>query len=96
MSRQPGLTPRRGAISGGYEEDPVEGKTVVLTTHYMDEAEELCDRVAIMDRGKIIAMESPHVRFSDCSLTDSSKRVQALASLEDVFLKLTGHSLREE
>jgi len=36
-----------------------EGKTIMLTTHMMDEAEELCDRVAIMDRGKIIALGSP-------------------------------------
>jgi len=36
-----------------------EGRTIVLTTHMMDEAEELCDRVAIMDKGKIIALGSP-------------------------------------
>jgi ABC-2 type transport system ATP-binding protein len=36
-----------------------QGKTIVLTTHMMDEAEELCDRVAIMDQGKIIALGSP-------------------------------------
>ena len=36
-----------------------QGKTIVLTTHMMDEAEELCDRVAIMDKGKIIALDSP-------------------------------------
>ena len=36
-----------------------EGTTVIITTHYMDEAEYLCDRVAIMDEGKIIALESP-------------------------------------
>ena len=37
-----------------------EGKTILLTTHMMDEAEELCNRVAIMDRGKIIALDAPH------------------------------------
>jgi len=43
-----------GEISG-------EGRTVLLTTHYMEEADQLCDRVAIMDRGKIIALDTPEV-----------------------------------
>ncbi len=74
-----------------------EGKTVVLTTHYMDEAEELCDRVAIMDRGKIIALDPPRVLIQRL-LSEGFKRerIQHLASLEDVFLNLTGHSLRED
>jgi ABC-2 type transport system ATP-binding protein len=73
------------------------GKTVVLTTHYMDEAEELCDRVAIMDRGKIVALDSPHVLVERLlSGGFRRERTQQLASLEDVFLSLTGHSLREE
>jgi ABC-2 type transport system ATP-binding protein len=37
----------------------VEGRTILLTTHYIEEAEELCDRVAIMDRGRIIALDRP-------------------------------------
>jgi ABC-2 type transport system ATP-binding protein len=74
-----------------------EGKTIVLTTHYMDEAEELCDRVAIMDHGKIVALDPPQVLIQRL-LAGGFKRARAqhLASLEDVFLNLTGHSLREE
>jgi ABC-2 type transport system ATP-binding protein len=74
-----------------------EGKTIVLTTHYMDEAEELCDRVAIMDHGRIIALDSPHSLIQGLlSGGFKRERTQHLASLEDVFLNLTGHSLREE
>ena len=74
-----------------------EGKTVVITTHYMEEAEELCDRVAIMDQGKIIALASPQELVQQLLSRGFSKnRVERLASLEDVFLDLTGHSLRDE
>ena len=73
-----------------------EGKTIVLTTHNMEEAEELCDRVAIMDRGKVIALDTPRVLIQ--RLVDSGfsrERTHTQANLEDVFLALTGHSLRE-
>lgn len=74
-----------------------EGKTVVITTHYMEEAEELCDRVAIMDQGKIIALNQPQELVRQLLSRGFSKnRVERLASLEDVFLDLTGHSLRDE
>ena len=74
-----------------------EGKTIVLTTHYMEEAEELCDRVAIMDAGKIVAMAPPQDLISDLLASGFSKpRAERLATLEDVFLNLTGHSLRED
>jgi len=74
-----------------------EGKTIVLTTHYMDEAEELCDRVAIMDSGKIIATGPPHELVQQLLQKGFTKeRVERLANLEDVFLDLTGHSLRED
>jgi len=74
-----------------------EGKTIVLTTHYMEEAEELCDRVAIMDEGKIIANAPPHVLINMLLSNGFTKeRVERLANLEDVFLNLTGHSLRED
>ncbi len=74
-----------------------EGKTIVLTTHYMEEAEELCDRVAIMDKGKIIANAPPQTLIQQLLLNGFRKeRVERLANLEDVFLSLTGHSLREE
>ena len=58
------------------------GKTLLLTTHYMEEAERLCDRVAIMDRGKIIVIASPQELME-----------QHGGNLEDVYLKLTGHKL---
>jgi len=58
--------------------------TLLLTTHYMEEAEKLCDRVAIMDAGKIVAIDSP-VRL----------RETHGGSLEDVYLKLTGRKLQE-
>ena len=73
------------------------GATVIITTHYMDEAEVLCDRVAIIDSGKIIAMETPD-RLIDNLVSSGFERPREVkkANLEDVFIKLTGHSLREE
>lgn len=73
------------------------GTTVIITTHYMDEAEVLCDRVAIIDSGKIIAMDSPDGLVDKLVSTgfERPKEVKK-ANLEDVFIKLTGHSLREE
>ena len=74
-----------------------EGKTIVLTTHSMDEAEELCDRVAIMDAGKIGALAPPLAMIEKLVAGGFKKdRVERLASLEDVFLHLTGHALRDE
>jgi ABC-2 type transport system ATP-binding protein len=72
------------------------GVTVILTTHYMDEAEMLCDRVAIMDNGEIIALDKPKKLVSDLLKRGFSKeqRVEQ-ASLEDVFIDLTGKDLRE-
>lgn len=72
------------------------GTTIVLTTHYMDEAEVLCGRVAIMDGGIILAMDSPRTLIR--SLLDegfSKPIVQEQANLEDVFLHTTGHQLRD-
>jgi ABC-2 type transport system ATP-binding protein len=73
------------------------GTTVIITTHYMDEAEVLCDRVAIIDSGKIIAMDSPDGLIDHLVATgfERPKEVKQ-ANLEDVFINLTGHSLREE
>jgi ABC-2 type transport system ATP-binding protein len=73
------------------------GHTIVLTTHYMEEAEELCNRVAIMDGGRIVALDSPGA-LVDALLGRgfSKKRVERLANLEDVFIDLTGHHLRED
>jgi ABC-2 type transport system ATP-binding protein len=62
------------------------GKTIILTTHYMEEAEELCDRIGIIDRGKLIALGSPK------QLKDKFKA----KDLEGVFIGLTGRKIREE
>ncbi len=73
------------------------GTTIVLTTHYMDEAEYLCDRIAIMEKGKIIALDTPD--FLIDQLLESGlerKTVMQAANLEDVFIHLTGHALTEE
>lgn len=73
------------------------GVTIVLTTHYMDEAEELCDRVAIMDKGKIVSIDSPDKLIKQ--LLDGGFKKEAevkKANLEDVFLHLTGRHLRDE
>ena len=74
-----------------------QGTTVIITTHYMDEAEILCDRVAIIDSGKIIANASPDQLIDDLVATgfERPKEVKQ-ANLEDVFLNLTGRQLREE
>jgi len=73
------------------------GTTIILTTHYMDEAEFLCDRVAIIDSGNIIAIASPDKLIDDLVATgfERPKEVKQ-ASLEDVFIHYTGRSLRDE
>jgi ABC-2 type transport system ATP-binding protein len=73
------------------------GTTVIITTHYMDEAEILCDRVAIMDQGRIVALNSPDQLIDDLVATgfERPKEVKQ-ANLEDVFIHLTGHALRSE
>jgi ABC-2 type transport system ATP-binding protein len=73
------------------------GTTVIITTHYMDEAEVLCDRVAIVDSGKIIAIATPDQLIDDL-VAKGFERVKEVkkASLEDVFIQLTGHELRAE
>jgi ABC-2 type transport system ATP-binding protein len=72
------------------------GITVILTTHYMDEAELLCDRVAIMDRGEIITIDSPKNLIKQL-LGRGFKKTQHVeqANLEDVFIDLTGKQLRD-
>jgi ABC-2 type transport system ATP-binding protein len=73
------------------------GTTVIITTHYMDEAEYLCDRVAIMDAGNIVALDSPDKLIDKLVATGFERpKEMKLANLEDVFISLTGHSLREE
>ena len=71
-----------------------QGITVILTTHYMEEAEVLCDRVAIMDEGKIVAMDTP-ADLVQKLLKKGFKKARKVkqANLEDVFLNLTGKEL---
>jgi ABC-2 type transport system ATP-binding protein len=73
------------------------GTTVIITTHYMDEAEQLCDRIAIMDEGRIISLNSPDKMIDDLVATgfEKPKPVKS-ANLEDVFIYLTGKEMREE
>ena len=63
-----------------------QGKTVILTTHYMEEAEELCDRVGIIDHGKLISLGAP----------EQLKDKYETKNLEEVFIQLTGRRIREE
>jgi len=72
------------------------GATVIITTHYLEEAEQLCDRVAIVDNGRIVALNSPDKLIDDLVATgfERPKEVKK-ATLEDVFIHLTGKDLRE-
>ena len=72
------------------------GITIVLTSHYMEEAELLCDRLAIMDSGKIIALDTPRKLIKDL-LAKGFKKPQIVeqANLEDVYIDLTGRALRD-
>lgn len=73
------------------------GTTVIITTHYMDEAEQLCDRVAIMDEGKIIALDTPDKLIDELVATGFERpKVTKSANLEDVFIHLTGKDFRED
>jgi len=62
------------------------GKTIILTTHYIEEAESLADRVGIIDMGRLIALDTPRSLMKKHSATN----------LEEVFIKLTGRKIREE
>jgi lipooligosaccharide transport system ATP-binding protein len=70
-----------------------QGKTILLTTHFMEEAERLCTRLAIMDEGRFISEGTPRALIAEhIPVSPSPLRP---ANLEDVFLKLTGHELRD-
>lgn len=72
------------------------GTTIMLTTHYMDEAEVLCDRVGIIDNGQIITIDTPDNLIDDLIKTGFERpKLLKLATLEDVFLNLTGKELRD-
>ena|ERR1017187_1303162 len=73
-----------------------QGISVILTTHYMEEAEQLCDRVAIMDNGKIIALDTPQTLIRQLLARGFKKKHHIeQATLEDVFIDLTGRELRD-
>jgi len=73
------------------------GTTVIITTHYMDEAEVLCDRVAIIDSGEIVVINTPNELIDElvASGFEKVKEVKK-ANLEDVFIHKTGKAWREE
>jgi ABC transporter related protein len=92
-----GLDPQaRRNLWGLIKEIRDEGITILLTTHYMDEAELLCDRLAIMDSGKIITIDTPHNLIQQL-LARGFKKEQVVeqANLEDVFIDLTGKAIRD-
>jgi ABC-2 type transport system ATP-binding protein len=80
------------------EKFQAEGKTIVLTTHYMEEAERLCDRVAIVDHGHVIALGTPAelMESIDVAHLPAPEPRKTTATLEDVFVSLTGRTLRDE
>jgi lipooligosaccharide transport system ATP-binding protein len=81
-----GLDPQaRLAIWGQLDELKRSGVTLIVTTHYMEEADRICDRLVIMDDGRIVAAGSPA----------ELRERYGQATLEGVFLEITGHSLRE-
>lgn len=74
-----------------------DGRTIVLSTHYMEEAEQLCDRVAIMDQGLIAAIDTPAALVDRLVASGFERPVEVRrATLEDVFIQLTGHGFEDE
>ena len=69
------------------------GMTIVLTTHNMEEAEYLCNRIAIMDQGKLIAEDTPQELIQ--KYAPEPQQLASQGNIEDVFLALTGHTLRD-
>ena len=69
------------------------GGTILLTTHYMDEAQTLCDRVAIVDHGRLIALGSPQELITALA---APQVIVHQGTLEDVFVSLTGRHLRDD
>ncbi len=89
-----GLDPQsRRQLWGLLQQFRAQGGTILLTTHYMDEAEILCDRVAIVDEGRVITVGSPKELIGALG---APKVVVHQGTLEDVFMSLTGKHLRDE
>jgi ABC-2 type transport system ATP-binding protein len=76
----------RHAVWGFIQEQKTKGKTIILTTHAMEEAEQLCDRIGIIDHGKLIALGTPKELIAKAGVKN----------LEEVFIQLTGRNIREE
>ncbi|XES76725.1 MAG: ABC transporter ATP-binding protein [Candidatus Bathyarchaeia archaeon] len=76
----------RHAVWDFIKEQKSKGKTVILTTHHMEEAEELCDRIGIIDHGKLIALGTTKQLIAE----------NGVKNLEEVFIQLTGRNIREE
>jgi len=76
----------RHAVWDFIKEQKIQGKTIILTTHYMEEAEELCDKVGIIDHGKLISLGAPKELVAKGQVKN----------LEELFIKLTGRNIREE
>ena len=73
-----------------------EGMAIMFTTHYMEEAELLCDRVAVIDHGKIVALDTPQALVDQLTARGAEAvRRDGVLTLEDVFIDLTGRSLIE-
>jgi ABC-2 type transport system ATP-binding protein len=93
-----GLDPQaRRNLWGLIEKVRDRGISVIMTTHYMDEAEVLCDRIAVMDNGKIVAIDTPKNLIKQL-LSRGFKKDQHVeqANLEDVFIDLTGKGLKDD
>jgi ABC-2 type transport system ATP-binding protein len=89
-----GLDPQsRRQLWGVLERFRGGGGTILLTTHYMDEAQVLCDRVAIVDHGRVIALGSPQELIAKLT---APRVVTHHGTLEDVFMSLTGRHLRDD
>jgi len=93
-----GLDPQaRRNLWGLIEKVRDRGISVIMTTHYMDEAEVLCDRIAVMDNGKIVAIDTPKNLIKQLLKRGFTKEQHVeQANLEDVFIDLTGKGLRED
>jgi ABC-2 type transport system ATP-binding protein len=91
-----GVDPQsRNAIFDNLETLRAKGKALVYTTHYMEEAERLCDYIVIIDHGKIVASDRKEALLALLPAEKRRKVVVSEASLEDVFLHLTGRELRD-
>ena len=91
-----GVDPQsRNAIFDNLEALRSRGKALVYTTHYMEEAERLCDRVVIIDHGKVAASDRKEALLALLPPGKRTRTVVRDASLEDVFLHLTGRDLRD-